>query len=112
MADDVLYLTIDQVKRFHALVLELGGSDGIRSEQMLASSVFQPQQSAFGEDAYPTVPEKAAAYAFLDLNCYDFSDDEHAIEDMFVAVAAGTVDQSEFFGWVVNHCRRGAPKNA
>lgn len=58
MADDVVYLTIDQVKRFHALVLELGGTEGIRSEQMLASSVFQPQQSAFAEDAYATIPEK------------------------------------------------------
>jgi hypothetical protein len=27
--------------------------------------VFQPQQSVFGEDAYPSVPEKAAVYAFL-----------------------------------------------
>jgi death-on-curing protein len=128
MTDDVTYLTVDHVKRIHALILELGGADGIRSHQMLASSVFQPRQSAFGEDAYPTIPEKAAAYAFcivqnhpfvdgnkrtaeltmltfLDVNGYEFVDDETAIENAFVDLAAGVVDQGEFFGWVVNHAR-------
>jgi death-on-curing protein len=129
MADDVIYLTVDQVTRFHALVLaELGGSEGIRSEQMLASSVFQPQQSAFGEDAYASIAEKAAAYAFsivrnhpffdgnkrtaalamftfLDVNGHEFVEDEDEIEGMFVDLAAGVIDQGEFFGWVVNHVR-------
>jgi death-on-curing protein len=128
MAGEVIYLTVDQIIRFHDLALELGGSEGLRSEQSLASSVFQPQQSAFGEDAYQSIPEKAAAYAycivmnhpfvdgnkrtaaltmltFLDLNGYLFVEDEQQIENMFVDVAAGTVDQGEFFGWVVNHAR-------
>lgn len=39
--------------------------DGVRSEQQLASAVGQPEQSAFGEDAYRTIPEKAAAYGFF-----------------------------------------------
>ncbi|MFC4768501.1 type II toxin-antitoxin system death-on-curing family toxin [Effusibacillus consociatus] len=34
---------------------------GIKSESLLESAVYRPQQSAFGEDAYPTIFEKAAA---------------------------------------------------
>lgn len=62
LADFPLAVTLaHQVKELHAHALVLGGVDGMRSEQLLASAVFQPQQSAFGEDAYPSVPDKAAA---------------------------------------------------
>ena len=62
----VRYLTIDQVIEFHADALrEFGGLDGIRSPHQLSAAVLMPQQSAFGEDAYPSVPEKAAAYGFF-----------------------------------------------
>ena len=61
----IIYLTVDQLKDLHTQALTLGGVDGLRSEHLLASAVFQPQQSAFGEDAYATIPEKAAAYGFF-----------------------------------------------
>ena len=75
----------------------------------------------------PTVAEKAATrsssrwgipsatatsaqqwppYVFLDLNGYEFLQTDEQIEEMIVSLAAGTVDQGEFFGWVVNHARR------
>jgi hypothetical protein len=64
--DGVRYLTVDQVIEFHAEALrEFGGLDGIRSPHQVAAAVLMPQQSAFGEDAYPTIPEKAAAYGFF-----------------------------------------------
>ena len=47
------------------LTLGAGGSGGIRSQHQLASAAFQPYQTVFGEDAYPTIPEKAAAHAFF-----------------------------------------------
>jgi death on curing protein len=56
------YLSVDQVIALHRRAIELyGGREGIRSEHQLASAVFQPQASAFGEDAYPGIAEKAAA---------------------------------------------------
>lgn len=61
----VVYLTIDQVLEYHNEALQFGGAPGLRSEQLLASAVFQAQQSAFGEDAYPSLAEKAAAYCFF-----------------------------------------------
>jgi prophage maintenance system killer protein len=46
------YLSVDQVIALHRRAIALyGGLDGIRSEHQLASAVFQPQASAFGEDA-------------------------------------------------------------
>jgi death-on-curing protein len=126
----VIYLTIDDVIETHsdALTLGNGGLDGIRSQNVLASAVMQPQQSAFEQDAYETIPEKAAAYGyfiaegqpfidgnkrtaalsmlmFLDLNGYDLIEGHEELAEILECLGAKTVDQSEFFGWVVNHAR-------
>lgn len=123
-----IYLTIDHVIDLHTEALTLGGAEGLRSTHLLASAVLQAQQSAFGEEAYQSIPEKAAAYGyfiaqnhafvdgnkrtaalsmlvFLDLNGYELVEDEAAIAQTFEDMAAGIVDQSEFFGWVVNHAK-------
>lgn len=126
---DVVYLTVDGVIELHAIALEHGGGlDGIRSQQQLASAVGQPQQSAFGEDLYPTIPEKAAAYGFfitegqpfidankrtgllaletfLEANGYELVEDDDAVAQVFEDLGAKNIDQSEFFGWVCNHAR-------
>ena len=55
----VVYLTVDGVMRLHVIALENGGGmGGVRSQQQLASAVGQPEQSAFGEDAYTTIPRR------------------------------------------------------
>jgi death-on-curing protein len=123
---DVIYLTADQIVELHERALTEGGLAGVRSHHALASAVGQVEQTVFGEDAYPTLAEKAAAYAFflvsghpftdgnkrtaalaldvfLDLNGYELRQTDEEIEEMMVSVAAGLVDQGEFFGWVVNH---------
>ena len=119
----MIYLTADQVLELHADALALGGSAGLRSVHLLHSAVGQPEQTAFGEDAYPTIPDKAAAYAFflvknhpfidgnkrtaevamlvfLDLNGFDFVDDQDDIANALEQLAAGRVDQATFFEWV------------
>jgi death-on-curing protein len=127
---EVVYLTADQVKALHKRALEsYGGLEGIRTEQQLYSAIAQPEQSVFGEDAYPTIAEKAAAYGFfiaenqpfidgnkrtaaaalatfLDLNGYELletSDTELA--ETFEDLGRKKIGQGEFFGWVVNHSR-------
>jgi death-on-curing protein len=125
---DVIYLTADQILTLHEMALEEGGLAGVRSQQALLSAIGQVGQTVFGEDAYPTLAEKAAAYAFfviaghpfndgnkrtgslamelfLDLNGFELQQTDAEIEDMVISVAAGTVDQGEFFGWVVNHAK-------
>jgi death-on-curing protein len=124
---DVLYLNADQIVEIHRRAIALyGGLDGIRSEHQLLSAVFQPQQSAFGEDAYSTIPEKAAAYGFflaegqpfidgnkrtgagamlvfLEVNGWELSQDDDEIAAAFEALGADAMDQEGFFEWVAKH---------
>lgn len=113
----------------HAIALELdGGLDGIRSTHQLAAAVHQPQQTAFGEDIYPGIAEKAAAYGyflaqnqpfidgnkrtaalmllgFLDVNGYVLDQSDDHIADMFIGLGERTIDRAQFFAWVVRHTR-------
>ncbi|MGE3344148.1 MAG: type II toxin-antitoxin system death-on-curing family toxin [Vicinamibacterales bacterium] len=126
----VRYLTIDQVIEFHGVALrEFGGLDGIRSPHQLSAAVLMPQQSAFGEDAYPSVPEKAAAYAFfiaeaqafidgnkrtaaiameafLDLNGYELQLSDDEIAEMFEKLGAGELVQADFFEHISKSARQ------
>jgi death on curing protein len=128
MASAIEYLSVDQVIALHRRVIELyGGLDGIRSEHQLASAVFQPQAGAFGEDAYPSIAEKAAAYGYflaesqffidgnkrtaalatitcLHGNGFDLvpSDDEELAE-VFENLGSDIIDQRGFFDWVITH---------
>ena len=65
------YLTVDDVIHIHVTELE---ENLLRDSGPLESAVMAPQQSAFGEDAYHDIHEKAAAlmrgvaanHAFID----------------------------------------------
>ena len=99
------YLTTDDLL---LLVSELGAGP-VRDVGLLGSAVGRPQTTVFGADAYPTVPQKAAALlhsitnnhalvdgnkrlawlaavVFLDLNGWDVSlSDDEAFELVMVA---------------------------
>ncbi len=128
----VRYLTVDQVIEFHGEALrEFGGLEGIRSQHQLSAAVQMPQQSAFGEDAYPSIPEKAAAYgffiaeaqafidgnkraaaialeAFLLLNAYELRMSDDEIADLFERLGSDEIDQGQFFAAISS---RAAPVN-
>lgn len=53
-----VFLTVSDVCQFNE---HLAGPNLLRDLGILQSAVFRPQTSAFGEDAYPTIHEKAAA---------------------------------------------------
>lgn len=53
------YLHVNEVLHLHAL--EVGSEVPLRDRGLLEAAVARPQQSAFGEDAYPTLHLKAAA---------------------------------------------------
>ena len=121
---DVIYLSVEIVRNFHERALkEHGGIAGLRSQELLESAVFQPQQSAFGEDAYPTFGSKAAAYgsflaenqpfldgnkrtaaasmlAFLYLNGYVLDQADDQIYKAFIGLGTKQVSQADFFAWV------------
>lgn len=128
--DGVLYLTVDQVIEYHDEALrEFGGLDGIRSTNQLSAAVLMPQQSAFGEDAYSSIPQKAAAYgffiaeaqafidgnkrsaaiameAFLLLNGYELLMPDEEIAALFEKLGSDEIGQAEFFEAISTHSHR------
>jgi len=44
-----------------------------------------------------------AMLLFLELNQYEFHQADEEIEIIFVDLAAGVINQGNFFGWVANH---------
>ena len=124
---DVIFLSVETVEMFHERALqEHGGLEGLRSRELLESAVFQPQQSAFGEDAYVSYASKAAAYgffiaqdqpfvdgnkrtaaasmlAFLYLNGFALDQTDDEIYAAFMKIATKEWSQDDFFNWVATH---------
>ena len=62
----IKYLTLEQILRLHDAALEkFGGLKGVRDSNLLLSSIEHPKAAMFGEDLYPTITNKAAAYLFI-----------------------------------------------
>ncbi len=60
------YLELEHVIAIHDILIEeLGGSFGLRDQGLLESAVRQPEQSFGGHELYPSIFDKAAAYAFF-----------------------------------------------
>lgn len=58
----MIFLTLEQVLRFHAMVLvQDGGADGVRDIGRLQAAVATQRQIVFGKELYPDVATKAAA---------------------------------------------------
>lgn len=58
------YLTSQEVIAINIAMIQKyseGEQIGVKSPSLLESAVFRPQSSAFGEEAYPSIYEKAAA---------------------------------------------------
>ena len=58
------YLTVQEVIAIHFVIMERYSpkeQKGVKDPALLESAVYRPQQSVFGQDAYPTIFEKAAA---------------------------------------------------
>jgi len=55
----VIYLTAEEL--LHVATRAIGGKPIVRDRGLLESSAHRPQATAFGEDAYPALEEKAAA---------------------------------------------------
>ena len=61
---DIRYLTVPEVIAINVALIQKyspGEQIGVKSTSLLESAVLRPQSSAFGEDAYPSISEKAAA---------------------------------------------------
>ncbi|MGC1878857.1 MAG: type II toxin-antitoxin system death-on-curing family toxin [Rhabdochlamydiaceae bacterium] len=71
----IKYLTLEQILRLHDAALEkFGGLKGVRDSNLLLSSIEHPKAAMFGEDLYPTITNKAAAYLFHIVRNHPFND--------------------------------------
>jgi death-on-curing protein len=124
----VQYLSIEHVIAIHDLLIEqFGGSYGIRDQGLLESATHQPQQTFGGQDLYPTLFDKAAAYSFfisenqpfidgnkraaasvaavfLDLNGYLVDCPEGQIYETIMKLANKKISKNDLAGWYQKNC--------
>lgn len=109
----MIYLTLPELLRIAERVIE--GEVKVRDHGLLESALARPQASAFGQDAYQNLDDKAAALlhslarnhalidgnkrlalgaliAFYGLNGRRLTLTNDAAYDLVMAVASGTVD--------------------
>ncbi len=100
------YLTLGEVLALHRRILaESGGRPGLRDLGAIASALAQPRVSVGGQDAYPTLTEKAAALGFSLIRNHGFIDGNkriaHAAMEIFLVMNGmelrASVDEQEQF---------------
>ncbi len=119
------YLTVEEVAQIN---VELTGADLLRDAGLLASAVGRPEQTVFGEEAYPTVFGKVAAlfeslacnHAFTDgnkrtavvaaihmlnWNGYDLEAAQEEVIGLAIAVATHQMDMPKITEFFEAHAR-------
>ncbi len=121
------YLTLNEVLEiYRKIILQSGGSFGIRDLHALESSLAQPRATFGGEDLYPTITEKASALGFSLIQNHPFVDGNKRIghaametflvingheidasvddqEQIILLVASGKINRETFTIWLQNH---------
>jgi len=102
----VRFLSLGEVLALHHRILAAsGGRPGIRDLGAIASALSQPNVSAGGEDAYPTLLDKAAALGYSLIRNHGFLDGNkrvaHAAIEVFLVLNGfeirASVDEQERF---------------
>jgi death-on-curing protein len=71
----VRYLTLNEVLEiYRKIILQSGGSFGIRDLHALESSLAQPRATFGGEDLYLSIADKASALGFSLIQNHPFVD--------------------------------------
>ena len=120
-------LTKQQILLLHSqMILQFGGSDGIRDEAMLDSAINQPLQTFDDIELYPTIIDKAvrlgyglitnhpfidgnkrigthAMLVLLDINGIELKYDDEDLIDIILKIAAGKEDERALNAWVRSH---------
>lgn len=123
MTDDIDYLTVEDLLEIAAGIL---AEVAVRDPGLLAAAVGRPQVTVFGNDAYPTFEDQAAAllhslvrnHALVDgnkrlawaatrvfclLNARDLTYDIDDAETLMLAAAAGELDVPDIAAWIRHH---------
>lgn len=122
-----IWITPEQALKVHTQLIQYtGGSDGLRELGVLQSAIEGPLQTLFGQDAYPTITEKAVRlgcsiikfHPFIDgnkragahlmliilrLNKIRMHYTQDELTDIIMSVASGIADYSQLLEWVNIH---------
>ncbi len=71
--DELVYIN-DQLSAHEPIHKILKGKQKVRAMDLLEAAAGRPMQTAFGQDAYPTLPEKAAALLHSIARNHPFAD--------------------------------------
>lgn len=129
MADQIRFLSIDDVFRLHALAIEdQGGDASLRDRGLLESAMAMPMQQFGGQYVHEGIPAMAAAYAFhicknhpfvdgnkragtaamiafLSDNGWSFDAPVEDAEPVILRLAAGELGKDEWTAWVGENVR-------
>lgn len=121
------YLGLNEVLALHDRVMaQSGGAVGILNLAALESALAQPRMTFGGDDLYPSLAEKAAAFGYSIVKNHPFVDGNkrtgHAAMEVFLMlngfevqasvdeqervilqVAAGDLTRDDFTGWLRAH---------
>ena len=114
------------MKIHNDLIKEFGGETGLRDENILLDCLIEPATKYFGQEQYPSVEEKAAAYLynivrlhpfvdgnkrlgyvlakyFLKENGYDLKIDNEEIVKFVLDVAKGNKTYKQVLQWMIKY---------
>ncbi|MBQ1521520.1 MAG: type II toxin-antitoxin system death-on-curing family toxin [Erysipelotrichaceae bacterium] len=123
----MIVLSKEQVILLHEeLIIETGGSPGLKDEGMLESALAAPFQTFDGQELFPSIYQKAARlgyglasnHAFIDgnkrigahvmlvflaLNGIGLEYEQDELSDLFMKIAEGSLGYPEILLWVIQH---------
>lgn len=126
----IIYLTLEQVFLIHEdQLVRHGGSSGLRDLALLESAIFRPQSSFDGEDLYPSIFYKAAAFmisiilnhpfldgnkrtgivsmlVFLELNGYKLKISQKALVGIALEVESKKINIEKLAAWLKKYSKR------
>lgn len=123
----MIVLSKEQVIHLHEeLIIETGGSPGLKDEGMLESALAAPFQTFDGQELFPSIYQKAARlgyglvsnHAFIDgnkrigahvmlvflaLNGIGLEYEQDELSDLYMKIAEGSSGYPETLLWVIQH---------
>lgn len=121
------WMTLEEVRTLHSIQLAaFGGASGLRDAGLLESALARPQHRFHYQDPRPKLAQLAASYAFglirnhpfvdgnkriglitafafLDLNGLEVAASEEDTYQVFIEVAAGSMEEEDLSRWLDGH---------
>ena len=124
------YVTLEQIIEAQKTLLQkYGGGVGVRDQGLLESAIHRPQATVFGNEAYPTLFDKAAVilqsllmnHAFIDgnkraaflachltllINSWDLTTGSEETYNFLIQVIRKHTDWPEISAWLKEHSKK------